>query len=192
MMGDSDDENKQYDITSFLFGNIDESGQLEGDEFLDNETKRHLSSLSKFGLDSVINEIVADEDVTPKEEHRIDLNGDFDELDYSERKSPSAIDYSDINECITEEIVTETRIKDESMSDYDADDEGLGGNIDNNLMPPPPVPLIKHENETDAEAERRRLETPLAAMLPSKYSGVDVRELFPDFRVDKVPAKDKT
>lgn len=186
MMGDSDDDNKQYDITGFLFGNIDESGQLEGDEFLDNETKRHLSSLAKFGLDSVINEIVADEDVIPKEEHRLDLNGDFDELDYSESKSPSAVDYSDINECITEEIVTETRIKDESMSDYDADDEGLGGNIDNNLMPPPPVPSIKLENETDAEAEKRRLETPLAAMLPSKYSGVDVRELFPDFRVDKV------
>lgn len=32
----------------------------------------------------------------------------------------------------------------------------------------------------------RRLETPLAAMLPSKYANVDVRELFPDFRPDKV------
>lgn len=32
----------------------------------------------------------------------------------------------------------------------------------------------------------RRLETPLAAKLPSKYANVDVRELFPDFRPDKV------
>lgn len=32
----------------------------------------------------------------------------------------------------------------------------------------------------------KRLETPLAAMLPSKYADVDVRELFPDFRPDKV------
>lgn len=39
--------------------------------------------------------------------------------------------------------------------------------------------------ERDREADRK-LETPLAAMLPSKYANVDVRELFPDFRPDKV------
>lgn len=38
----------------------------------------------------------------------------------------------------------------------------------------------------DDKASDRRLETPLAAMLPSKYANVDVRELFPDFRPDKV------
>lgn len=32
----------------------------------------------------------------------------------------------------------------------------------------------------------KKLETPLAAMLPSKYANVDVTELFPDFRPDKV------
>lgn len=32
----------------------------------------------------------------------------------------------------------------------------------------------------------KKLETPLAAMLPSKYANIDVRELFPDFRPDKV------
>lgn len=32
----------------------------------------------------------------------------------------------------------------------------------------------------------KKLDTPLAAMLPSKYANVDVRELFPDFRPDKV------
>lgn len=32
----------------------------------------------------------------------------------------------------------------------------------------------------------KKLETPLAAMLPSKYANVDVCELFPDFRPDKV------
>lgn len=55
-------------------------------------------------------------------------------------------------------------------------------------MPPPPAPS---DNETDtprelAESYRRKLETPLAAMLPSKYANIDVTELFPDFRPDKV------
>jgi len=33
---------------------------------------------------------------------------------------------------------------------------------------------------------KKKLDTPLATMLPSKYENVDVRELFPDFRPDKV------
>lgn len=41
----------------------------------------------------------------------------------------------------------------------------------------------KSEN---GESNERKLETPLAAMLPSKYANVDVREIFPDFRPDKV------
>lgn len=41
----------------------------------------------------------------------------------------------------------------------------------------------KKDKDKDAD---RKLETPLAAMLPSKYANVDVRELFPDFRPDKV------
>lgn len=38
----------------------------------------------------------------------------------------------------------------------------------------------------DESKADKKLETPLAAMLPSKYANVDVRELFPDFRPDKV------
>lgn len=84
---------------------------------------------------------------------------------------------------------------------------------DKELMPPPPqnaAPSIK-QDETDSalsdakskfalmfnpmndfaklsvvlEAEKI-LNTPLGAMLPSKYADVDVTEIFPDFRQDKV------
>jgi transcription initiation factor TFIID subunit 1 len=46
---DSDEEhddalNKQ--LTGFLFGNIDENGKLESD-FLDDDAKKHVTSLSK-------------------------------------------------------------------------------------------------------------------------------------------------
>lgn len=69
---------------------------------------------------------------------------------------------------------------------YDADDESK---TDENLMPPPPVPTNKDQKESDViktEDDKKKLETPLAAMLPSKYANVDVTELFPDFRHGKV------
>lgn len=45
---ENDEENEQpgLSLTSFLFGNVDEKGQLEND-FLDQEAKKHLSSLTK-------------------------------------------------------------------------------------------------------------------------------------------------
>lgn len=42
------------------------------------------------------------------------------------------------------------------------------------------------EDKSDTKFHDKKLDTPLAAMLPSKYANVDVRELFPDFRPDKV------
>lgn len=72
--------------------------------------------------------------------------------------------------------------------DYDADDEEVDNKSDKQLMPPPPIPEEKEMlTAEEAEAARqRKLETPLASMLPSKYADVDVTELFPDFRTDKV------
>lgn len=55
-------------------------------------------------------------------------------------------------------------------------------------MPPPPEPKEEKEIKTEPKV-RRRMDTPLAAMLPSKYVDVDVTDLFPDFRYDKVLAK---
>lgn len=71
---------------------------------------------------------------------------------------------------------------------YDADDEDK---TDESLMPPPPVPINKEHREAEVvskmeDTEKKKLETPLAAMLPSKYANVDVTELFPDFRHGKV------
>jgi hypothetical protein len=69
------------------------------------------------------------------------------------------------------------------------------------LPPPTPTdvsPKVKKEDEAsksafnlslaaslEAQAEKLRKETPLAAMLPSKYEGVDVTTIFPDFTTEK-------
>lgn len=107
------------------------------------------------------------------------------------------MDYSDINELaddvseVKETRQSDTLIKTEDGTDYDADDEDTCLKSDIQLMPPPPLPCAEkdsniYEYEASAEARRRKLDTPLAAMLPSKYQNVDVTEIFPDFRVDKV------
>jgi transcription initiation factor TFIID subunit 1 len=113
-------------------------------------------------------------------------------------KSPSAVDYSDINELaddafeVKDILQSHTPVKVEDGTDYDADDEGTGLKSDTQLMPPPPLPCAEKDNNSyeqeaaSGEGRRRKLETPLAAMLPSKYQNIDVTELFPDFRVDKV------
>lgn len=47
-MSDSDnDDQGGINLTGFLFGNIDEKGELEND-FLDEEAKKHLSSLPRY------------------------------------------------------------------------------------------------------------------------------------------------
>lgn len=101
-----------------------------------------------------------------------------------DQKDPTAVDYSDINELI-EDTEAEKYPNHDGGTDYDADDED--GKCDNKLMPPPPAPSdVEMDANEQKEVNKRRLETPLAAMLPSKYADVDVTELFPDFRADKV------
>jgi transcription initiation factor TFIID subunit 1 len=126
------------------------------------------------------------------------LKYDFIFTDY-DAKSPSAVDYSDINELADDvadvkvDLQCDREIKTEDGTDYDADDEGAGFKSDTQLMPPPP-PVSGVEKDTNAceneaasgEGRRQKLDTPLAAMLPSKYQNVDVTDIFPDFRVDKV------
>ena len=51
--------------------------------------------------------------------------------------------------------------------------------------PPPPPPCVTTV-DTTSPLSTSKLHTPLAAMRPSKYANVDVVELFPDFRADKV------
>lgn len=46
---DGREDNDGVNLTGFLFGNIDETGQLESDVF-DTESQKHLASLGKYVL----------------------------------------------------------------------------------------------------------------------------------------------
>lgn len=73
-MCDSDDPGDQgqsgMDLTGFLFGNIDERGQLEDDGLLDGESKRMLSSLNRLGLGSMLDEVLDQEEISKEDEEK--------------------------------------------------------------------------------------------------------------------------
>lgn len=72
-MCDSDDPGdgeSSMDLTGFLFGNIDERGQLEDDGLLDKESKRQLSSLTRFGFGSMLSEVLDKEEVSQEDREK--------------------------------------------------------------------------------------------------------------------------
>lgn len=73
-MCDSDDAGDvgrgEVDLTGFLFGNIDESGQLEDDELLDGDSKRMLSALSRLGMGAILSEVLDPGDLSKEDEEK--------------------------------------------------------------------------------------------------------------------------
>ncbi|XP_010780263.1 transcription initiation factor TFIID subunit 1 [Notothenia coriiceps] len=144
-MSDSDsdeDQDRPFSITGFLFGNINEDGQLEDDSVLDDESKKHLAGLGSLGLSSLITEITANEE-DDQDEGRDSTNVDADGW---VKSTDDAVDYSDISEVAEDETnkyrqamgsLQPSRQTDDE-EDYDADCE----DIDSKLMPPPPPPIV--------------------------------------------------
>eukprot|EP00794_Sanderia_malayensis_P006796 gene6796-7562_t len=109
-------------LAGFLFGNIDEKGELENSEVLDEESKKHLSQLASLGaLGSLVDDISS--------ENKHPLPSDFSSQDGYVKSDVAAIDYSTIEELADEnekyvQIGLEAfqgTSKDED--DYDEEDE---------------------------------------------------------------------
>ncbi|XP_064206308.1 transcription initiation factor TFIID subunit 1 isoform X4 [Anguilla rostrata] len=149
-MSDSDsdeDQDRPFSLTGFLFGNINEDGQLEDDSVLDTESKKHLAGLGSLGLGTLLTEITAsEEDVAEGEK---DPSG-TDEEGWV-KSTEDAIDYSDISEVAEDETrkyrqamgTLQPSRNTEDDDDYDADCE----DIDAKLMPPPPPPSTTGKKE---------------------------------------------
>uniref|UniRef100_A0A7M4DYU0 Transcription initiation factor TFIID subunit n=1 Tax=Crocodylus porosus TaxID=8502 RepID=A0A7M4DYU0_CROPO len=198
-----------FSLAGFLFGNINEAGQLEGDSVLDKECKKHLAGLGALGLGSLITELTAsEEDGSEADGPQLDEEGWV-------KSTEDAVDYSDISEMAEDESrrfrqamgnLQPSRRPDED--DYDADCE----DIDSKLMPPPPPPPVpvKKEEEKDAkvdfssssdsesemgpqearqtESKEGKLTLPLAGIMQRDATKQlpSVTELFPEFRPGKV------
>uniref|UniRef100_A0A668AKN9 Transcription initiation factor TFIID subunit n=1 Tax=Myripristis murdjan TaxID=586833 RepID=A0A668AKN9_9TELE len=218
-MSDSDsdeDQDRPFSLTGFLFGNINEDGQLEDDSVLDNESKKHLAGLGSLGLGSLITEITASEEDDQEE------NRDSGWV----KSTEDAVDYSDISEVAEDETKKYRQAmgslqpsrKTDDEDDYDADCE----DIDSKLMPPPPPPIgedgdgiilpsiiapsstgdkVDFSSSSDSESETDRpcqgsgaggppdrLNLPLAGIMQKDAAKAlpGVTELFPVFRPGKV------
>lgn len=131
-------------------------------------------------------------------------------------KEDSAQDFFDINELADEPPEVQTSKDDDyddiedaipaaklSADSVEKKNDTTNGETSDDaaLMPPPPLeaaPSVLKQDDTPGDSppalttqkscdkSDKKLETPLGAMLPSKYANVDVTELFPDFRQDKV------
>ncbi|XP_012946001.1 LOW QUALITY PROTEIN: transcription initiation factor TFIID subunit 1 [Aplysia californica] len=185
-------------LTGFLFGNIDEKGDLDED-FLDEESKRHLSSLNQLGIGSLVREIAEGVDVS---------SAPGDTFEDCNVKSPTAVDFSDIVETAEEEESSEDK-KDGDSADSDDNQE----EDDRKLMPPPSwlpsssisvltseggsgpaggsiVSVAKMSQDEQISPSSlspgRKLNTPLADMMPPELANVDVTSIFPEFRHGQV------
>lgn len=84
------------------------------------------------------------------------------------QKSPSAVDYSDILEFIEEE-------EEPNSTNGNIHSEPVNTTVvDREIMPPPLPPPSSKVVASAVSPSDKKLETPLASMLPSKYAGVSV------------------
>ncbi|CAL1535229.1 unnamed protein product [Lymnaea stagnalis] len=189
-------------LTGFLFGNIDEKGKLEED-FLDEDSKRQLGSLSQLGIGAMVQEIACDAN---GEIGHSSLEEDYD------NKSPTAIDFSDITEAADEDDDDVSQL---DKVDHESKDSQDSQEDDRKLMPPPswlpcptqPISVVTSDSgnssasgpltsvakmSTDDQmspsslSPGKKLNTPLADMMPPELANVDVTSLFPEFRHGQV------
>lgn len=192
-------------FTSILFGNIGQDGKLEGD-YLDEDSKKNLHALSTLAnlvndeLDLELRQSCA----TGKDDNYDDNdNDDKDDQDKNENSSDekegisatkpynSPIDFDDDDSLADDEDESYTTANFNNSSAHQpsaepslhSDQQNVNGR-DNETNK---NPLAKNQNEhINSRATNDQLNTPLAAILPSKYKGCDVTELFPGFKHNKV------
>mgnify|MGYP000963418687 CR=1 FL=1 len=175
-----------FGLMPFLFGNIDDKGELV-DDILDEECKKHLNSLSQLGLSSLLAEVISSDEIKPEDDASIDNDYSVSHL----IKSPSAEDYWEENEYYRDEekdVDTISRVVSTESNETDIALDVKSSECGENTTLPPLVPVLKSASPpcNSKYADEKKLETPLAAMLPEKYRNVDVREFFPEFRFGKV------
>ncbi|XP_053230866.1 transcription initiation factor TFIID subunit 1 [Podarcis raffonei] len=89
---------KPFSLAAFHFGNINDHGQLEGEENFDEETKKRLADLGAMDLGSYITEATAGEyDASVVDEAHMDEEGWV-------KSNDNAVDYSDITELVEDDV----------------------------------------------------------------------------------------
>ncbi|XP_077558430.1 TATA-box binding protein associated factor 1 isoform X4 [Haemaphysalis longicornis] len=179
-------------------GGDNEDGAQSDEEY----TKKLPSSVDYFDFEEL-----ADDDEEREDESAADAKAAGTRVS----PSPDVTEESDTFEGALQRMLYACRSQDalaSSEGSGTAEEESAAPSVpeDSALMPPPPLPMPlpdspaadkavaetdegKDSEEADGDsssAPKRNLDTPLAAMLPSKYADLDVTELFPEFRPGQV------
>lgn len=151
-------------LTGFLFGNIDDKGELEED-FLDAESKKQLGSLSLLSrIGSLVKEIT--------EEQTTEVNSEKEDgFENFNAKAANAVDFSDISEVADEDDDKKMKEAMSSLHTLHTDTEDYDEvPKDTKLMPPPswvptgtgaPGELDSSQNQIDG-SKSDQLEVPVA------------------------------
>ncbi|CAB3979442.1 transcription initiation factor TFIID subunit 1 isoform X2 [Paramuricea clavata] len=187
------EKDSDWSLTGFLFGNINEKGELEDESILDEESRRHLSRLESLGgLGSLVKDISSLEERS----ERVNL---LDKVGGSVAKAYNAADFSEINELADDEeanyrrglkfLSQESKVSSSSSKDENYDDDYDDSKTDihkdsltkaeqDRLAMPPPIMdnggMIKQDGASDT------------SFLPQTSNGKTVLDLFPEFRPGKV------
>ncbi|PVD34224.1 hypothetical protein C0Q70_05490 [Pomacea canaliculata] len=174
-------------LTGFMFGNIDEKEKLVED-VLDKDSKHHLASLSHLDeLHSLVKNIVKDEHEKPSvEESTVTDVG----------SKPSAVNCSNIRQEVEEELPAQ-----ENQSSINQTPVVMGENLEpeneksSKLMSSQSLPTLmtgkfqpvcKADPPSENDANKARWKAPLASNLPPELASIDVTNICPEFRPDKV------
>ncbi|KAL7730813.1 hypothetical protein ACLKA6_003581 [Drosophila palustris] len=198
-------------LNSLLSEVIDQNGGSNSDEETeDKPASESADNLSAFdALKAGVKSETTEDGAIKAQDDAIDYS-DINELSEDCPRTPSPP--AAAAKATAEEAATSTSTFDDLEDAIPASKvEAKPTKDDKELMPPPSTPIRSTStsstgtedsatkpvspdasstseskaNEAKAEADRR-LDTPLADILPSKYQNVDVCELFPDFRPQKV------
>uniref|UniRef100_A0A4W6FVY4 Transcription initiation factor TFIID subunit 1 n=1 Tax=Lates calcarifer TaxID=8187 RepID=A0A4W6FVY4_LATCA len=202
-MSDSDsdeDQDRPFSITGFLFGNINEDGQLEDDSVLDNESKKSFAlTYTEDAVDySDISEVAEDE----TKKYRQAMGS----LQPS-RKTDDEDDYDADCEDIDSKLMPPppppslpTSAKKDEPSSQSTSEEGDGIILPSIIAPSSTGDKVDFSSSSDSESETDRpqgsgagrspdrLNLPLAGIMQKDAAKAlpSVTELFPEFRPGKV------
>lgn len=159
----------------------DSSDAVEKMDTLNVVEKDSLDAVGKMDSLDAVEKTVSLDAVEKKDS--CDVVEKKDSLEVAEKKNPLEVvekkDPLDVVEKMEEESTT---VKNTEISLPSPPEEESKETLP--LSTPPPV-NVSAESVVDS-SRKRKLQTPLAAMLPEKYANIDVREFFAEFREGKV------
>nr|XP_028570735.1 transcription initiation factor TFIID subunit 1 isoform X2 [Podarcis muralis] len=172
---------KPFSLAALHFGNINDHGQLEGEELFDEETKKRLADLGAMDLGNYITEATAGEyDASVVDEVQMDEEGWV-------KSNDNAVDYSDITELVEDDVHSGQAVCSPQLV-VRAGGVSVSGSEETSsrlMAPSPPHPaLVKEAEEQDTtyfgnEDSENAIQQPTISSSESEQQSKEDKSTFP-------------